>query len=39
MENKLVWTALWLLFIFGLCLLFNNAFPLLLLFIWLLGMY
>ena len=36
-TQQILWTALWLLFIFGLCILFNNAVPLWLLFIWLMG--
>lgn len=39
MELKeLLWTTIWLLFILVLCVLFDSALPLLLLFIWLLGL-
>lgn len=39
LEYNLIWTSIWLIFIFLLCLIFNNAAFLLLLFIWLLGLY
>ena len=36
-EYKMLWTVVWLLFIFGLCFVFKSALPLWLLFIWFLG--
>lgn len=36
-EYQMLWTAIWLLFIFGLCLLFNHAAPLILLAVWFFG--
>lgn len=36
-EYRMLWTIVWLLFIFGLCLLFKSAVPLLLLFVWFMG--
>lgn len=37
-KNKLIWTAIWLLFILGLCLITNGMGPLWLLIIWFLGL-
>lgn len=36
-EYKMLWTALWLLFTFGICLVLGSAGPLWLLVIWFLG--
>lgn len=36
-EFRILWTAIWLLFIFALCLLFDNAAPLWFLIIWFIG--
>ena len=36
-EYQMLWTTIWLLFIFGLCLLFNHAAPLILLAVWFFG--
>lgn len=39
LEYNLIWTSIWFIFIFLLCLIFNNAAFLLLLIVWLFGMY
>lgn len=36
-EYRVLWTAIWLLFIGGLCVLFNSGLPLWLLLVWILG--
>ena len=36
-ENDLIWTAMWLVFITVLCLIFDSGTPLWLLILWLMG--
>lgn len=38
MERDILWTALWLVFIFGLVIFFNSGAPLWLLLVWFLGL-
>lgn len=37
-EKDMIWTALWFLFITGLCVIFRNGFPCWLLVLWVLGL-
>lgn len=37
-EYKILWTLIWFIFLGVLCIHFNTCFPLLLLFIWLIGL-